>query len=121
MKTIKRMESKIKRLKKQAKRIDDELFKLNCKLHDAKVDAEKLRLIKKRIEEETPKYRKVKYHWLPRGNDFSESDMSDVVPCKYCGWPVADYEHSWFHIMGRFGESPKCGNAVPSKAKGAAA
>ena len=74
MKTIKQMESEIKRLKKQAKRINDRLFDLDCKLHDAKVDAEKLRLAKQRIKDETPKYRKKKYAWPPRGVEF-ENDL----------------------------------------------
>jgi len=121
--TIKQMESRIKKLKKQAAKIDNELFRLDCKLHDAKVDAEKLRLAKKRIAEETPKYRKKKYRWLPRGVQFENIEGS--VPCEYCGWPVSSYTPdyrsadcgvtSWFHDMGKWGEMPKgCDNATPA-------
>jgi len=70
--------------------------------------------------EPQPKYRKNRYQWLPRGVDFTESGLpanfAGVVPCEYCGWPVSEYENSWFHIVGRFGEEPKgCDWAAPNR------
>ena len=145
---IKQMEAKLKKLKKQAARLDKEIYELDGKLWNAKVAAVKPENMCRRqwrleagcycalekghegicqgmappLPEPPPKYRKVKYHWLPRGVDFSESNMDGVVPCEYCGWPVADYENSWFHIVGRFGEGPKgCDDAAPIKTKKATA
>ncbi len=149
MKTIKQMESEMRLLERQKRKIDDRIFNLSSRLWAAKCAAIKPEDMCRRrwtagyecaqkkghdqgpnatccqgqappIPEPPPKYRKQKYHWLPRGVDFSGSNMTGVVPCEYCGWPVADCggEYSWFHLMGRFGEEPRgCDWPAPAKTK----
>ncbi len=146
---LKKLKSEKHRLESEQKRIEKRLWELDSLIWDIEVKAVKPTQMCRRqyrgtdccalrkghkgtcqgvappLPEPKPKHRKVKYKtYPPRGASFVNTDLSDSVPCKNCGWPVSSYnppyqsaDHgriTWFHDMGDWGEMPKgCDDAAP--------